>query len=466
MTYPRVAMTSRSQGRSTARPGLPLILLLIMLTVLWVAGGASRADAMGQAAVRATAWTVLIVGAVTGIRAPLAAWRPVVFLLLATIGLVLLQLVPLPPDLWEALPGREMLTRAAGASQQAQPWRPLAIVPDGAVNAVSSLVVPLAVLLLVASLHEGDRVWLPGGLLALVTASMILGLLQFSGAGLNNPFINDAAGAVSGSFANRNHFALFLALGCLLAPAWAFWNDRRPGWRTPAALGLLLLFLLTILASGSRAGMLVGGLAFVLGLALARNGIRRELRGAPRWLFVAIVAGIVALVAILILLSVAADRAVSINRTLSLETGEDIRALGLPTIVAMTRAHLPVGSGFGSFDALFRISEPAALLGPSYLNHAHNDFIEIMLEGGVAGAVLLAVAVGWWLWASIGAWRSGSGAARLGSAMLLLILLASAVDYPARTPMMMAMIVVAAMWLSEGGKGAPRSALPVGRQQL
>ncbi|WBY07966.1 hypothetical protein PIB19_22445 [Sphingomonas sp. 7/4-4] len=32
--------------------------------------------------------------------------------------------------------------------------------------------------------------------------------------------------------------------------------------------------------------------------------------------------------------------------------------------------------------------------------------------------------------------------------MLLLILLASAVDYPARTPMIMATIVLSALWLS------------------
>jgi hypothetical protein len=31
---------------------------------------------------------------------------------------------------------------------------------------------------------------------------------------------------VSGTFANRNHFALFMAIGCVLAPAWAVQSSR------------------------------------------------------------------------------------------------------------------------------------------------------------------------------------------------------------------------------------------------
>src|SRR3546814_8752841 len=62
----------------------------------------------------------------------------------------------------------------------------------------------------------------------------------------------------------------------------------------------------------------------------------------------------------------------------------------------------------------------------------------------------LLVAIGWYGMASMRAWR-GSGRhsvlPKLGSAILFLVFVASAFDYPARTPMMMAMIVIAGLWL-------------------
>ena len=117
----------------------------------------------------------------------------------------------------------------------------------------------------------------------------------------------------------------------------------------------------------------------------------------------------------------------------------------------MIRIYFPAGSGFGGFDTIFRVHEPYALLKPTYFNHAHNDWLEILLDGGLPAALLLVVALGWWLRASIRVWRASADSnmllGRAGSAALLLILIASAVDYPARTPMMMAMIVLASLWL-------------------
>ena len=46
-------------------------------------------------------------------------------LLAMAIALVGLQLVPLPPALWTALPGREGLATAAQLAGFPQPWRPL-----------------------------------------------------------------------------------------------------------------------------------------------------------------------------------------------------------------------------------------------------------------------------------------------------------------------------------------------------
>lgn len=457
--------------RYDIRPGgrhLPIVFMSAALAILWIAGGASRADALGQAVTRAGICAILVAAALVGPRPDLRPVRMPLWLLLAALALVLLQLVPLPPGVWQALPGRGILSDAAVLAGGAQPWRPLAMVPGAAMNAAFSLIVPIATLLLVASLPAGMHERLLSLVIAMVAGTAFLGLLQFSGATLDYPLVNDTLGAVSGNFANRNHFALFLAEGCLLLSGWAFLGHRQPRWRAPAALGLLLLFVLVILASGSRAGMAAGGLALAIGVPVAWRGIRRGLRHAPGWAVPALLVLAAAIVIGFVLLSVAADRAVAITRALDVDAGQDMRARGLPTVLHAIGTYFPFGSGFGGFDRIFFIHEPFALLKPTYFNHAHNEYLEIPLEGGLAGVLLLILAVGWWAWASIRAWRAPAGSdatfRRIGSAMLFLILFASIFDYPARTPLVMALGTIAAAWLAgvagrkEAGEGAP--ALP------
>jgi O-antigen ligase len=436
-----------SLRRPDLRIGWPLVLLTMFLALLWLAGGASRADVMGQVIVRAGAWAVLIWAALLGPRPSFADMRPVLWLFLAIAALPLVQLVPLPPGVWQALPGREVLVTPG----EPIPWRPITMAPGATYNALASLVVPAAILVLLAQMDERARRWLPVLLLSLVTASMLLGLLQFSGARFNNPFINDAA-EVSGSFANRNHFALFLAIGCVLAPVWAFRGREKLRLRGLLASGVILLFVLTILATGSRAGLLLGAAGLALGVVLVLRRLRRRLSGAPAWVLPSIVAALMLVIAGFVAISVSADRAVGIDRLIVLDGGEDMRRQGLPTVLSMIATYFPAGSGFGGFDPVFRIHEPDSFLAITYFNRAHNDFLEIALDGGIAGMALLAAALGWWLWASWRVWRAEPSEeatlARLGSAMLLLVLIASVPDYPARTPMIMAIVAIAATWLS------------------
>lgn len=438
-------------------------LLLALLGILWLAGGASRADVLGQVIVRSAAWGLLVAAILFGERPSFGQARPVWIIALAALALALVQLLPLPPEIWTVLPGRGSLLEASAASGQMQTWRPWSIVPSATLNSASSLVVPLTALFLMASLRESERALLPGALLTVVAASAMVGLIQFSGSTLNNPFINDTTGQVSGSFANRNHFALFMAMGCLLAPVWIFTGSRQLGWRGPTGLGLTILFFLTILASGSRAGLGLGVLALLLGLLLVRQPIRQILSKYPRWVFPVLIAGFAAAVLLFVLLSVAADRAVSINRLFALEEGQDMRSRGLPTVLAMIQVYFPLGSGIGSFDTIFRMHEPYALLKPTYFNHAHNDILEVVLDAGLPGLILLAAAISWWGWTSITAWRASgrrNALPKLGSAVLFLIVVASIFDYPARTPMLMAVTIIAGFWLSAAQKDAHGSPLP------
>ncbi|RYM07835.1 O-antigen ligase domain-containing protein [Sphingobium cupriresistens] len=434
-----------------------LSLLVLLLGTLWLAGGASHADVTGQVITRSTAWALLVLAILCGVRPVGKGAGPVFWLLLATALLVLLQLIPLPPIIWTALPGREFLLNAPFSEET---WRPWSLAPSKTINAASSLIVPAVTFYFSSAMQQEERAWLPAILLGVIVLSMLVGLLQFSGFIIDNPFINDSRGSVGGTFANRNHFALFLAMGCLIAPVWAFAGKQSARWRAPVALALMTLFALTILATGSRAGILTGLLAVVLGLALCWHDVRLALHGAPRWVFPTLIAAILGVIALFILVSIAADRAESVRRAFEMDPGQDMRTRGLPTVLSMIAAHFPAGAGFGGFDPIFRLHEPFQLLKPTYFNHAHNDFLEIMLDGGLPALLLLFVAIGWYGIASVRAWRASgrhSVLPKLGSAMLFLILVASGFDYPARTPMMMAMMVIAALWLCRIGQPLKRT---------
>jgi O-antigen ligase len=445
--------------------------MLTLLAVLWIAGGASRPDALGQVVVRFASFFALAVSVAFSGLPRVGTARPVCWLLLAMLAATVVQLIPLPPSIWLSLPGREPLAQAATLIGEPQPWRPIAIVPGAAANAAMSLIVPLALLVLTLHLTTWERAKLQNIVLLLIVASMLFGLLQFSGIRFDNPLVNDTIGEVSGPFANRNHLALFLAIGCLITPAWAFPAvQRQPGWRAPCALGVILLLELTILATGSRAGLVLGGLGLALGLAVARQGLSRAVRRYPRWIVHTAVWGAFAVITLLVLISFAADRAVSINRLLTMDAGQDMRSRALPTVMAMIKIYFPVGSGFGGFDPIFRMHEPFNLLKLSYFNHAHNDYLEVILDAGALGALLISVLLLWFVWRSYGVWKQPNDDAslrgRMGSAILLLVALASLFDYPARTPMMMAVVVIAALWLC--GERTPGRAhtLPVADQHL
>jgi len=441
-------------------PSLPFVLLVIFLGSLLLSGGASRADALGQALARSGAWIVLIIVALFGARNPDAksrALQPVAVFLGCIAIIAVIQLIPLPPSWWQLLPNRALLADAARATGEVQPWRPWSIAPSATLNALFSLVVPLATLVMVNRLCDREYQWLPGLVLCLIAGSMLAGLVQVAGLPLDNPLINDAAGVVSGTFANRNHFALFLAIGCIVAPVWAFQFGSDAPWRGLAALSLVVLFSLTNLATGSRAGIVLAIVGLGGGLFLVRRAILVSLRWHSRWVKIAIFGGIIAVLASFAVVSIVSNRALSVDRALALNLGDDVRSRALPAIMTMVREYFPFGAGLGTFDASFRIQEPMGLLRTTYLNHAHDDWLELVLDAGLLGLVLLVATIAWWSFATARAWRGGVGRealrSRLGSAVLLLVAGASVVDYPARTPIIMSIMVIAATWLSNSRKG-------------
>jgi O-antigen ligase len=108
-----------------------------------------------------------------------------------------------------------------------------------------------------------------------------------------------------------------------------------------------------------------------------------------------------------------------------------------PLVAETAQTYLPLGSGIGSFDAVYRSVEPLEELDSTFFNQAHNEYLETWLETGWLGIALILGFFVWYLRRTWAAWtgppsREGDlqRAASIGIGVLILH---SAGDYPLRT---------------------------------
>ena len=437
----------------------PFRALLVLLLACCVLGGSARGDVPHLIVLRPLGVLLLGYGLAT------LQWRLVTangFLFAMALGIVALpalQLVPLPPAIWSLLPARDLVVEIDRLLGLAGAWRPLTLTPFETRNALYATLIPLAAFVLGLQLEHAERMRLLPVILALGGLSALIGLLQIQGAEDGPlylyPITNN--GMAVGLFANRNHQAFLLAM--LLPMLGAFAASRGPLVRSAALLAGLVLLLL-ILVTGSRAGLLlavVGLLALPLFLnrrdfafrSSALPGRRRASLFRPTmaraWLAFAI------LTAGLMTLTIVLGRAIAWERLLATGAAEEGRLMLLPTVLAMIARYFPAGSGMGSFERVYQVHEPDGQLGSAIANHAHNDWLEVILTGGAPALILLGLALAAYLrraWQVLKpqAFASSCIAARLGLVLVLQMALASIGDYPLRTPLLGVIFVLAVLW--------------------
>jgi len=409
-----------------------------LLGVCLVFGGASQANALPLALTELAAIALLLFQAQRWRTAapPTYVRGGLVFIGMAA-AVVALQLVPLPPALWASLPGRAPLAadlRLAGAGDV---WRPFSLAPEATWRCLLALLPPAAMFAATVALDDHGRRRLAGLILAVALASVILAAVQLAGGPLSPLRFYRITNADSGVgfFANRNHLADLLVVSMPLAAAlavdWGLEGRRGSMLRVAASLGVYLLLMVGVGVSLSRAGMLLLAPAVLasLAIALVARGPYRQ-RPAALMLVGASVVG---------LFIVGAFSLASVAQRFHEVGAADIRFQAAPVIAHTARLYAPAGAGIGAFEPVYRAAEPMALLMPNYLNHAHDDYLELWLEAGVVGVAAVAVFALWWARASLAAWlaiwrRKATTLLPAGaSASIGLMLLHSAVDYPLRT---------------------------------
>lgn len=470
------------QRSADGRPWLAVaIVYLVFLSLL---GGASRSDELAQLPMRVLAVGVgaLVLWHNPGSLVREQRW-PLAFTA-ACLALVAVQLVPLPYPLWSTLPGRTFYAEIVRTLGLGESWRPLSMAPDLTLDAGLAALPALAGLLVAAAVPVRDRRLLLYALLALTLISVILGYAQVVG-GIDSPlrlYRITNTDAMVGVFANRNHQALLLALAFpALFAIGSLQRDDAASARMVQALCFLvgLLLALTILLLGSRAGVLLGVAGTTAGLFIAVGVPRRSRRSrGARRLRLLVLGGGTAIGLGVIAAATMLDRVPAIRRLIGSGSEDEIRIQLFGPMVEAAKAFLPLGAGFGTFDAVFRRFEPVELLRTSYQNQAHNEPLQLLIEGGLPAVALLAAFLLWWVTQAIRVWRAPrtSGGLtellpRLGCAMTGIQLLASLGDYPLRTPLHGVIFAIGCSWMlmerghvrdtADGWSSAPRRASPV-----
>lgn len=432
----------------------PFWLLAVFLFIVFFTGG-STWDSEPQLMILRPLALILTGCAIITLRPDhIARHWLVLGLFLAAALLTVVHLVPLPYAWWSMLSGREIIVSIDQAARLGQISRPLSMAPDATLNALYALSIPFAVLLLAMQLSPQGHQRILVLLLALAALSGLFGVLQ---AGGSNIAFYPAQTPTSGLFANRNHQGALLALLIPMAAALGasgISSSGRDLIRVAVAPVITVIAIPLLLVTGSRSALIVAAVGLVFGLFIWSSEGRRQDR--PFWLTLVPPAVVTAVVGGLVGLTAFASRDVAIERLGATEN--ELRWPVWQSIIEMLPHYMPWGTGIGSYAEVYQILEPDSLLRPTISNHAHNEFLEVAFTAGIPGLVLLGIAFAvllfalWRAFSIKGANNSAAIFSRLGGSVLVLLAIASASDYPTRTPILSAVLALAAVWASMDGR--------------
>lgn len=346
----------------------------------------------------------------------------------ATLALAvpLLQLVPLPPGLWSSLPGRERMVELLRVVGEPLGWRPLTLDPEATWRSMLALMPALALFFAAANLRGGDRVRLALVVVGFGLLGSLLGALQVAGGPELAVVPSAHSGVGTGLFSNRNHQAAFLVVAILLCGAVArIGGPGRLAVSRPIAVAAILLMAAGVVATTSRAGVVLLCVAVPVAFLLL-FAIRLRVRSGLAAAALLFVVGLAAL----------QTNAGEQMRERFAGAAADGRLLYWQDIPHAISSYWPFGSGFGTFPTVFQAAERLDFVGDAFVNNAHNDFLELAVEGGLiavlailAGLAALTLAV-----VRGRGWRDRRAAVLRAAAAvaILLLLVHSTVDYPLR----------------------------------
>jgi O-antigen ligase len=200
-------------------------------------------------------------------------------------------------------------------------------------------------------------------------------------------YIQAYMGDARGTFINRNHFAGFIEM---LWPLFLGFTVAQGGWgqgytlkkilaserlnrQALLALGIVVL-LLALLFSRSRAGIAGASMGFLTFVSLARSGSKRMSRYT--WLVLGGIVGILVVYSMAIGIGPVADR------FFTLRSG-DTRLDFWRDSLSIIKDH-PLGIGLRNFERVFPVYN-VSNLSNKIIDYAHNDYLQLLIEAGWIG---------------------------------------------------------------------------------
>lgn len=375
-------------------------------------------------------------------RAPLSSLlRPPFIFGWVLAGLYILYLIPLPPELWTRLPGRQSVVETYALIQSATPgveanlpWMPLSLSPEKTLGGLICLI-PVAAMALILGTSARDReIRLSIDALILfalanIGLAVIQSVLQIAAV---HPYETTNKGLATGLFSNANHFGLFIAM--VIPVAWyrvyrrlIKKNDHVSGAGAmgPLASIFLILAIGAIGLSGSVAAIGLGALAYAGSLAITFRWINR-----PFLLILGALALLILFIDIFVLKGLLIDFAGNFRSESDLSRANMAR-----TGMVMLKEFGVVGVGPGAVPDAYTQFENPDRINWVFVNQLHNDVLQFFLEFGLAGLLLGLAATFSFLrmvWVHLGE-QNRNRRPLIFALIALLPILHSGLDYPLRT---------------------------------
>ena len=367
---------------------------------------------------------------------PRAAW----LVMLLTVILPVIQLIPLPPALWHNLPGRELEREALALIGAENSWQSWSQAPARTLASLLAILPVAAIIPMTAAASPPARRRVVLAVLIVAVLSMIIGAGQLSDGRGGALRFYQLSTFLEGFQANHNSAADLLLIGMIAAAALVRDRIERDG--IPAnprlvlamAAGTTLLLGLGVVLTASRFGIALLPVALLAEAVLLAPLFRFNTAIAPGRM---LAGGLV-----LAVLLVSGGLALLQNSVLAGVlarfdfTGELRPELWRDSVYAIGQ-YFPFGSGMGNFVSSLVAAERLEVVRENMPNRAHNDFLELTVEGGVFGLLLLSAMIGVLIRATFGSLRGsaqeGRGLYIFALASLLLLALHSLVDYPFRS---------------------------------
>ncbi|WP_295638142.1 O-antigen ligase family protein [Novosphingobium sp.] len=390
-----------------------LAALLIGLAMIF-GGGGSTAPA-SELALEAFAAAILVGGLwLDRSRALWRAPRSLWIIVALAIAVPTLQLVPLPPAIWHRLPGHDVERAALALVGQADSWRAWSVAPSRTLAALLSLGPCLLVMVMTAGLARTGRTQIVAMVAAIGGLALLIGAAQLAGGDAGAfRFYGTRSGNLEGFQANRNHAAdvLLIAMVAFAAAAREWQKRWRPvqagpalsglapsglassGLAFPAAVvGVTALFSIATIVTASRAGAALLPLGWLGVLLVIRPWLRFDRRALVALALVAVIA---ALAGAWFVQHNHVIARIAARFTFDQAIQQEFRPRIWADSLYAAQAYFPFGSGMGTFVPVFQAIERLENVDVFLTNRAHNDYLELAIEGGIAalGALLIIVAI-------------------------------------------------------------------------